>query len=351
MDLYEIFYEYKINGKTPSNLRGQRKDVRDLVKLMRETKRNAQNLELDLADAQSYCDHLFITKSWSRINAMATKLEAKVSMEWVQACASQVDPKGTLALEMLDETSNRHVHVISPDIQTFLTKLREAKNKTITFSTRSTAQNAIHLSILYNNLKQLCYNEPVLWFMIACSIGIPTHDLYTPTSFICKWRKEPNRKILSNDNIVKTLLGPMIETNGIRETEISQLVRKFHEMESDFKNNVKVDTVDEFMFKRVYAYPTSEEITQLRERVQINMNYTNKILTERKPLPESPPVSHVHNLRRSNRSKKKQPSTTNRSNQKQTPIQKQTPKPTEESKKQTRTRTPGPPPPPSLSMI
>ena len=340
MDLYEIFYEYKINGKIPTNLRGQRKDIQDLVKLMRETTRHTQNFELDLAHAKTFCDHLFINKSWPRINAMVRKLDAKVSIEWVQACASNVIPNGTLALDMLDETSDRHIHIISSDIQTFLIKLREAKNKTITFSTRPTAQNAIHLSFLYKKLKQLCHNEPVLWFMIACSIGIPTHDLYTPSSFICKWRKEPNRKILTDDNIVKTLLGPMIETNGIRETEISQLVRKFHEMESDFKNNDKVNTVDEFMFKRVYAYPTSEEISQLRERVQTNINYTNKPLSKRTPIPKG------STLRRSNRlSKKQTPITRKEESKKQTPITRK-----EESKKQTRNRTPGPPPPPKLGL-
>ena len=282
MDVYETFYAYQTNGTTPS-LRGQKDQyIKDIVHLMKEAPKPTHRFILHKKNARPFCDQTFYSKSTARIDAFAKYLGARVSMEWVRACASKVDPPEAMTIEMSDETSDRHIHVVEPDVSIFLKLLQSNPDTTITFSRTATARYAIHLPLLYNKLSNICTNHPVLWFMIACSIGIPTYDMYTPQTFFCKWKKEPNRKLLNNENIIKTILRPIIQTNGIQETEIQQLIRSFHEMESDFKNTATVNSVDDYMFKRIYAYPTSNEIEHLFDRVRYNLDYVEPILIQKK---------------------------------------------------------------------
>jgi len=278
MDVYDTFYAYKKNGSIPS-LRGQKDaHIKGLVRLMKRQETSASKFALHHIDAHPFCDHFFYNKSSHKIDALAKHLGARVSMEWVKACASKVDPPNSMQLEMLDETSDRHIHVVEPSISIFLKLLQTNPQTTITFSRTPAARYAIHLPILYKQLKKICTNKPVLWLMIACSIGIPTHGLYTPQKFLCKWKKEPNRKILNNDNVILSILRPIIRTNGIKETEITQLVHNFQNMETDFKNTDPVITIDDYMFKRIYTYPTAREIQHLVDRVQKNINYITPTL-------------------------------------------------------------------------
>jgi hypothetical protein len=290
MDVYETFYAYNKNGTTPS-LRGQKDTyIKEIVKLMKDSGRTKQTFVLHKRDARPFSDHLFYPKSHQRIDGFAKYLGARVSMEWVKACASKVDPPGSIQLNMLDKTSDRHIHIIEPDISIFLKLLQTNPKVTMTYSRTEGAAYAIHLPILYKKLSQICTNHPVLWFMIACSIGIPTHNMYTPQTFLCKWKKEPNRKLLNNDNIILTILRPIFQEPGPKETEIVRLLRKFHDMESDFKNTETVLSVNDYMFRRIYAYPTADEIEHLFDRVRLNLSYSapTLVLKERNKTPRSP---------------------------------------------------------------
>lgn len=284
MDVYDTFYAYKKNGTAPSPRGNKDPYIKEIVHLMKESDRPRQTFLLHHADARPFCDQTFYHRSYKKMDDFAKYLGARVSMDWVKACASQVDPPGSVDIEMLDNTSARHIHIVNPDISFFLKLLQTNTKSTITYSRTEDVGYAIHLPLLYQQLSKICTNHPVLWFMVACSIGIPTHDMYTPQTFLCKWKKEPNRKLLSNENIIKTILKPIFGINDVfvpKEVEIAQLTHRFRDMETDFQNTETVNSVDDFMFKRIYAYPTSDEIKQLFDRVRFNLAYRPPTLEPR----------------------------------------------------------------------
>jgi hypothetical protein len=238
-------------------------------------------------------DTLVVGKSKSRIQTLASRTNAQVSMDWVRACTSrleanepsfedQVLDRESFVLTQRDAT-DRHVHYVNPSVIAFLHELhkehKDAKGRQLTVTwqfsydtQRQRVKQAIHLPNLKIALKEFC---PKHWFeflIFVCAIGLPIHELMKLDDILKHWKKFSR---LNQDNIVKILLRSRFETI-VSDIEINELLHQYSEKEETFHQRVlypklAIDGyIEQYFFKSFYSYPSVEEIEHLWERIQSN---------------------------------------------------------------------------------
>ena len=212
-------------------------------------------------------DH-FLYKSRARIDSLASLLKTRVSMDWVRHVASKVDsdkPFGANRYDLLTDT-DRHVHVISADVCRFLTCLQNPTVKTFSWTPQST--KAIHLTSLRPALLQKSGKSPYEWLIIACSVGLPTFEMYTPKTFIAAWRRF---KTVTNDTCLKAVLRPLVDANGGKtsKSQSRHLLDSYKQhawnIQDDIDWNIRDGVVDLFVFKHWYSYAGEDVVTHLAD--------------------------------------------------------------------------------------
>lgn len=213
------------------------------------------------------CNEYFMYKSCTRLNAFASMVKAMPSMSWVRAVASKVvaneEKVDSYPFELLSGT-DRHVHVSDTSPCVFIEAL--ANDTCKTFSWTLNDKHAIHLDKLRQTLDKLVSNgDRVLFTILACSIGLPTHGLYTPKTFIQHWRSY-RFKVINNANVIKTicreLFSPSEEVTP--KTEVSFLLERYSKQAFVVEDPPK--TAETYMFRHWYSYPTQTELGQLVDR-------------------------------------------------------------------------------------
>ena len=198
------------------------------------------------------CNDFFLYKSKTRVETMVNIFGATSSMAWVKAVASKIDTSETFdskTFELLNG-KDRHVHVSGNRICLFLNALSgNAKS----FSWSMTDKKVIHLAKCRKALAKLAPANIEAMAVLLCSIGLPTFKLYTPATFIEHW-KSYRFKLVSNGNLVKLALRPLIPTDGVpNKEEIRYLLEQYST--KTFSIREQPTTPDLFMFKHWYSYP------------------------------------------------------------------------------------------------
>lgn len=224
------------------------------------TKSQSQNWRAETNDR-------FLSKSRSRIDSLSTLLDARVSMRWVRRVASKVDsdqPYGPKNYDLLTN-SNRHIHVVDASVCKFLSCLQNPIIKTFAWTAQST--QAIHLMTLRAALNEKSKN-PYEWLIVACSIGLPTFEMYTPKSFIKAWGRFKN---VNNDTCLKVILRPLINSNGTNSTKLQSknLLKAYTQhdwvIQDDIDWTVRQGVVDLFVFKYWYSYAEESVVTHIAD--------------------------------------------------------------------------------------
>jgi len=247
-------------------------DVDELIKGM-------STLTLDSADL------LMMSKSKPRIHAVANLLNARVSTDWVQLCASRLEADDpSLEFYQLDRSkfklvkrdpTDRHVHHINSSCLDFLHELRKehvderGRQLTVTWQFSydpvggPPIKYAIHLPKFRAAVQELA---PGHWFeftLFLCAIGLPIHELAKPRTIVEQWKRF---KVFSQENITKVLLRPHFP----EAVTVPELVRLYGEKMGDLKCPVVYDDIRQHFFKTFYSWPTTAEIESLLERIQKN---------------------------------------------------------------------------------
>ena len=220
----------------------------------------------------------FLFKSIRRINSLTNELKSRVSMDWVRANASKVETTQRIpsipAYDMLTN-SDRHIHVVQNDVCEFLKCLQ---NDTIkTFSWTHTSPEAIYLPALRSVLHKIC-NQPVAWLIMACSIGLPTFEMYTPKSFIKSWKRFKN---LNNDSCLKVVLRPLLQTTKNTNSESKMLLDAYRKYNWTIKDTIdwtpRKNIVDLFVFKYWYSYAEIDVVTHLADYANAIQSWCSSI--------------------------------------------------------------------------
>ena len=239
------------------------------------------------------CDTLMIQHSGPRINALARAVGAVVDIKWVHSFASRVigDIPSETVYETLRPESDRHVHIVNNNVIKFVEALHSAQpNKITTFAWTHNSKHAIHLQKLDTGLRQRFKNvKSVFSATILASIGLPMHELFKIKDYFantCKWRF----KNMTSDSLIKTTLRPKVTIQKIDEKlETNQLLEEYNETETIFDVQDHPKTVEMFMFKHWYSYPTGQEMKTMIERATFNLNkwtgesdFSNAIIKKRR---------------------------------------------------------------------
>ena len=206
------------------------------------------------------CDEFFMNKSKTRIKSMTTALKCRKKMSWVRAVASKLETKETYSpgnYEAL-RRSDRHIHRTGREVSDFVRALADPSVKTFSWSLKD--DEAVLIQKCREALQKRCStNKPEQYLplaMLVCSIGLPTFQLYTPCSFFKKWRRF---KDVTNDNVVKALLRP----------GPTELLDEYSP--ADVGVDSEPGTVELFMFKYWYSYPTKTILGRLVEYANANL--------------------------------------------------------------------------------
>lgn len=220
-------------------------------------------------DKRNYADEAnghFLYKSRSRIRTLVTFLSAYVSMDWVRAVASNVvtfdEPIVQTDFELYSGT-RRHVHMCGPTACHFVEALNNPDCKT--FSWSITDDEAIHIQGLRRKLLPMLSkneNDVTAFVILVCSIGVPTHKLYTPKTFLEHWHSYRCKR-LTNANVIRTTCRPLFpkpEDMPV-ELELDYLIEQYKKHHFDI-----VDTstdVETYMFQHWYSWPSADVLSQL----------------------------------------------------------------------------------------
>ena len=208
------------------------------------------------------CDEFFMNKSKTRIKSMTTALKCRKKMSWVRAVASKLETKETYLRGQYEalRKSDRHIHRTGHEVSDFVRALADPTVKTFSWSLKD--DEAVLIHNCREALQKRCSkNNPEQYLslaMVVCSIGLPTFQLYTPCSFFEKWRRF---KDVTNDNVVKALLRP----GGDVETLLDEY------SPADVVVDGEPSTVELFMFKYWYSYPTKVMLSRLVDYANANL--------------------------------------------------------------------------------
>tara|TARA_B110000091_G_C13793743_1_gene466862 strand:+ start:75 stop:1118 length:1044 start_codon:yes stop_codon:yes gene_type:complete len=336
MDAYQIFWDYHSRNKKPTVTKNMQPHTLKLVNLIQNTfptrvgtlePPTAPNSPLEGpigyqgetkdSDPVAHCDRLFVNKKWhqSQINNLAKYTRSVVCMKWVKAVASKVQGPivgGFVALH----DSDRHLHVIGGGVETFLELLFTASAHQIepsngkllvtpsqvvtTFSWSTTSTNAIHIQDLQLAMtkqthckkfivkktsskeqmsewkqkpqKRVVDESPFLLLMVACSIGIPTKQLYKSHEFIQRWENY-RFKSVSEATIITTILRDKFGTLEKMGVESTQLLDEYLKQIALFSPvEQSITTVDKYFWDQWYSYPSPFEMKHLLHRVTVLKN-------------------------------------------------------------------------------
>jgi len=233
-----------------------------------------------LSDYIQKCDTLMVQHSGPRINALVRAVRADVDIKWVHSFASRVNCTGDIPSETVYETlrpeSDRHVHIVNNNVIKFVEALHNVQpNKITTFAWTHNSKRAIHLQKLDTGLRQRFKNvKSIFSATILASIGLPMHELFKIKDYFAntyKWRF----KNMTRDSLIKTTLRPKVTIQKIDEKlETNQLLKEYNNTETLFDVDVQdhQQTVEMFMFKHWYSYPTGQEMKTMIERATFNLN-------------------------------------------------------------------------------
>ena len=208
------------------------------------------------------CDEFFMNKSKTRIKSMTTALKCRKKMSWVRAVASKLETDENYSRGEYEalRKSDRHIHRTGHEVSDFVRALADPKVKTFSWSLKDDEAVLIHKC--REALQKRCSkNNPEQYLslaMLVCSIGLPTFQLYTPCSFFEKWRRF---KDVTNDNVVKALL----RQGGDVETLLDEY------SPADVVVDGEPSTVELFMFKYWYSYPTKVMLSRLVDYANANL--------------------------------------------------------------------------------
>ena len=208
------------------------------------------------------CDEFFMNKSKTRIKSMTTALKCRKKMSWVRAVASKLETDETYSRGNYEalRKSDRHIHRTGHEVSDFVRALADPTVKTFSWSLKD--DEAVLIHNCREALQKRCSkNNPEQYLslaMVVCSIGLPTFQLYTPCSFFEKWRRF---KDVTNDNVVKALLRP----GGDVETLLDEY------SPADVVVDGEPSTVELFMFKYWYSYPTKVMLSRLVDYANANL--------------------------------------------------------------------------------
>lgn len=208
------------------------------------------------------CDEFFMNKSKTRIKSMTTALKCRKKMSWVRAVASKLKTDEIYLRGHYEALRNndRHIHMTGHEVSDFVRALADTNVKTFSWSLKDDEAVLIHKC--RKALQKRCSkNNPDQYLslaMLVCSIGLPTFQLYTPCSFFEKWRRF---KDVTNDNVVKALLRPGVDVETLLD-EYSP---------ADVVVDGEPSTVELFMFKYWYSYPTKVMLSRLVDYANANL--------------------------------------------------------------------------------
>jgi hypothetical protein len=208
------------------------------------------------------CDEFFMNKSKTRIKSMTTALKCRKKMSWVRAVASKLETKETYLRGQYEALRKRdsHIHRTGHEVSDFVRALADPTVKTFSWSLKD--DEAVLIHNCREALQKRCSkNNPEQYLslaMLVCSIGLPTFQLYTPCSFFEKWCRF---KDVTNDNVVKALL----RAGGDVETLLDEY------SPADVVVDGEPSTVELFMFKYWYSYPTKVMLSRLVDYANANL--------------------------------------------------------------------------------
>ena len=224
------------------------------------------------------CDTMMVQHSVPRIGALARAVGAVVDIKWVHSFASQVKCSGDIPSETIYETlrpeSDRHVHIVNNNVMAFVAALHDIQtNKITTFAWSHDSNHAIHLQKMDIALRKQFRNvKSVLSATILASIGLPMHELFKIKEYFLNTRKW-RFKNMTSDSLIKTTLRPKVTIHKIDEKlETNQLLKEYNKTETIFDVQDHPKTVEMFMFKHWYSYPTGQEMKTIVERAIFNLN-------------------------------------------------------------------------------
>lgn len=280
------------NVETPRTLASTLKTPSDEALAKRIDARKAIAAEFNarcLNEWQLYTDMRMAQRSRPRIDAFIKNIDQQVSMDWVHAWASTVTPTPNTA-EVLNKFqtlrgSSTHEHIVSNSVTDFVCVLHRAAfdppQKITTFSWTHDSKHAVHLQKLGKQLKIIFDENTVIGgiraMAIVCSIGLPLHELFKPSDFMEKMKSYRFKK-LSMNALVKVSLRDLVTIDKINnEVEANQLLKAYEQKEEFFAKHDYVAkdasqaTLDMFVFKNWYSYPTKAEIECIFKRTSVNI--------------------------------------------------------------------------------
>lgn len=218
------------------------------------------------AQARILTDTTIANKSTRRLSALSTALDSTVDMKWVYTFASTViNPKNPEKYKTLRGTDS-HVHVISSSVIHFMSHLEMAPPppKITTFAWGPYAKKAIHIQNLRKKIRTLFPDVTAsIAVMFLGSVGLPMHELFKPKDFIENFIRA-RFKTLNSETIIKTTLRKIIKIDKITpKTEAAQLLEEYASKEELFQTVNHVISVDQYIFKHWYAYPSHDELNDI----------------------------------------------------------------------------------------
>lgn len=225
--------------------------------------------------AVDFTDDAMAKFSKPRVRILSDYLCASVSNEWVHACASKVSGDTVSDYKLGNLESDRHHHIVNPDVKSFVKALSFPipEDKVVTWQF-STGGKCVHIGLLQKALNELCPGRGVYLAVFACAIGIPTRGFMDTVSILKKWRAErfkvfdsisPMAKILFRDTFDIKIIHPDLEAN--------QLLDSYKENSNFFRlpSTDRILDIDRYMCSVFYTYPTSNESSELFQRMENNI--------------------------------------------------------------------------------
>ena len=223
------------------------------------------------------CDTLMVQHSSARIDALVRAVGAVVDIKWVHSFASRVLCEGPVPSETYETyrpDSDRHVHIVNSSVMAFVDALSSVQpNKITTFAWSHNSNHAIHLQKLDMGLLKRFKNvKSVFSATILASIGLPMHELFKIKEYFTNtrtWRF----KNMTSDSLIKTALRPKVTIQKIDEKlEANQLLKEYNNTETLFDVQDHPKSVEMFLFKHWYSYPTGPEMKTMIDRAAFNLN-------------------------------------------------------------------------------
>jgi len=226
------------------------------------------------AQARTLCDTSIVGKSKGRIKCIANTLQVNVPIQWVRMFASKVIGTDQPQFYKTQRETDSHIHVISGSILNFLSWVDKAEQSyepssgvpknIITFAWDEGPDPAIHIQNLNKKIRERFQGVSVsVAIMFLASIGLPLHELFKPNDYIQTFQKG-RFKCLNKDNIVKSTLRKFIKIKKISpDIESTQLLQQYSTNKGLFNTIMPVSSVQQYLFKHWYSYPTPDELQNI----------------------------------------------------------------------------------------